>query len=60
MHFFTIANYLVRKGIPFHTDVNGYIIDHVVVIIVAVAIALITGYMMLGKGRKERVQSTGC
>ena len=58
--FVSLSNYLVRKGIPFYTEVNGYIIDHVVVIIVAVVITLITGYVILGKGRKERVQSIGC
>lgn len=58
--FVSLENYLVKKGIPFYTEVNGYVIKHVAVIIVAVVIALITGYLMLGKGRTERVQSTGC
>ena len=57
--FVSITNYLVRKGIPFYSEVNGYVIDHVAVIIAAVVITLITGYVILGKGRKEHVQSIG-
>ena len=58
--FVSLTNHLVKKGIPFYTEVNGYVIDHIAVIIAAIVIAVITGYVMLGKGRKERVQSIGC
>ncbi len=55
--YVSIANYLVRKGVPFYSGINGYIVYHVVVIAAAAGIALLSAYVISKRGRKERVQS---
>ncbi len=55
--FSNVSNALVRSGVPFYTEPNGYLIYHTVVIVVAVIVILLTAASIVKKGRKN-VQSS--
>lgn len=55
--FANVSNALVRRGIPFYTEPNGYLIYHVAVIAAAVVIVVVTA-VIIRKGKVKSVQSS--
>lgn len=58
--FSSISNYLVHKGIPFYSEINGYVVYHAAVMAAAIVIIIATFIAFRKKENKDRVQSPCC